>query len=144
MRYSVCKRGEPNLVHARDMSKCTALGISPFENENRRNLRTASTRTKTRLAARADEMHNWELRQTKDSMVGQSTNFADKQETLENGIVALRQRVSISNERARNRDSITRVQELNTTLEKTAIGVELKAQSYRRQLQLETSHTREL
>ncbi len=66
-------------------------------------------RTKQRLAARADEMHNWELQQTKDAMVEQSMDYADKQETLEAGIAAMRQRAS--NERARNRASITKVQD---------------------------------
>jgi hypothetical protein len=74
------------------MSKCAAWGVSPFENESRLNLRTVSTRTKQRLAARADEMHNWELQQKKDAMVEQSMDYADKQETLEAGIAAMQQR----------------------------------------------------
>ena len=45
-------------------------------------MRTVSMRTKQHLAARANEMHNWELERTKDAMVEQSMDYADKQETL--------------------------------------------------------------
>jgi hypothetical protein len=119
------------------MSKCAAWGISSFENERRLNLRTVST--KQRLVARADEMHNWQLLQTKDAMVEQSMDFADKQETLEAGIASMRQRTS--NERACNRASMAIVQDKNRLLETTATEVELEARSLRRQLEVQSSQT---
>jgi hypothetical protein len=121
------------------MSKCAAWGISPFENENRLNLRTVSKRTKQRLAARADEMHNWELQQTKDAIVEQSTDYADKQETLEAGIAVMRQRGA--NERACHQASITKVQEKNRLLGTTATDAEMQARALRRQLEVQNSQT---
>ena len=98
------------------MSKCAAWGISPFENERRLNLRTGSMRTKQHLAARVDEMHNWELQQTKDAIVEQSMDYADKQETQGAGMAAMRERAS--SEQARNRATMKKVQDTNSLLEK--------------------------
>ena len=121
------------------MSKCAAWGISPFENERRLNLRTVSIRTKQRLAARADEMHNWELQETKDAMLEQSMDYADKQETLGAGIEAMRERAS--SERARNGVVIKKVQDTNRLLEQTATNAGMEARSLRRQLEIQNSQT---
>ncbi len=102
-------------------------------------MRTVSMRTKQHLAARADEMHNWELQQTKDAMVEQSMDYADKQETLGAGIAAMRERAS--SERARNRASMTKVQDKNRLLEKTATEAGMEARSLRRQLEVQNSQT---
>jgi chromosome segregation ATPase len=84
-------------------------------------------------------MHNWELQETKDAMVEQSVDYADKQETLGAGIAAMRERVS--SERARNRASMTKVQDTNRLLEKTATEAGMEARSLRRQLEVQNSHT---
>ena len=132
---TLCKRGAPSRVQARNMSKCAAWGISPFENERRLNLRTVSMRTKQHLAARADEMHNWELQQTKDAMVEQSMDYADKQETQGAGIAAMRERAS--SKRARNRAIMKKVQDTNRLLEKTATEAGMEARSFRRELEVQ-------
>ena len=124
------------------MSKCVTWGTSPFQNENRLNLRTVSERTKNRLATRADEMIGWELHQTKDNMIEQSMDHADRQETLERGITTLRNRAS--NDRARNRDIMKKVTETNEALQKTATEAVLEAQSCTRQLQMQTFQKRDL
>jgi hypothetical protein len=114
-------------------------GTSPFENERRLNLRTVSMRTKQHLAARANEMHNWELERTKDAMVEQSMDYADKQETLVAGIAAVRERAS--SERARNRASVTKVQDQNRLLEIRATEAGMEARSLRRQLEVQHCQT---